>query len=145
MRTRIPCSRLLSILIGLTVGMTSARPQPASAPIEPPAWAQRTYVRVPPLGKSFPRVEVSDGGSCPRPEYPPSARRAKAEGTTGLHLKIDDGGHVLDRDIVQKSGTTHEHLLLDIALDRAFRECSFPPAANGSVRDITLTYTWRIE
>ena len=61
-----------------------------------------------------------------------------------MQLKVDANGHVLDRDFVQRSGTTPEHRLLDIALDQAFRYCSFPPAADA-VREITLSYAWRPE
>jgi TonB family protein len=128
------------LFLGLIISAGPALPQSQT-----PDWARPTYVHVMPLSSSQPHIQVSDGGSCPQPVYPLAAMSAKAEGTTALHLKIDDGGHVLDREVVQKSGATPEHQLLDIALDKAYRFCTFPPAAAGTVRDITLSYAWHVQ
>ncbi len=135
---------LLTSLIFLSTNIALAQSQSASAPQSPPDWARRTYVMAPPSSSSQPHIEVSSGGSCPQPAYPRAALRTRAQGTTTLHLKVDPDGHVMDRDIVQQSGPTPEHRLLDIALDQAFRYCSFPPATEA-VREMTLSYAWRPE
>lgn len=106
-----------------------------------PAWAQRTTVSLMPLS-SDEMVSLGGGISCPPPRYPAAARRTMPEGTTVLRMKVDADGHVLDREVVQSSGASPEHRLLDIALDQAYRTCTFPPAAEAGVREFTLTYAW---
>ena len=90
-------------------------------------------------------VEVQPGVSCPRPEYPPAAIRAMAQGTTRVTLSVNEAGDVIDGTIDEASGESREHRLLDRTVVDSFRACKFAPAPGGGKRNVTLSYAWRLD
>ena len=84
-----------------------------------------------------------------RPEYPPAAVRSGAQGTTGLAFHVDETGKVLGVDIVQHSGDTREHHLLDASAAHFLSLCPFQPvrdaAGNAIPGVVKVTYTWRLQ
>lgn len=89
--------------------------------------------------------EVTGSRSCPQPEYPEAAVRAKAQGTTTLALTIDEAGHVSDEKVVKTSGPSRQHRLLDRAVAESFRACTFAPAPGHDLRHTTITYSWLLD
>ena len=88
------------------------------------------------------------GREC-SPDYPAAALRAHAQGVTRLAFHLDETGKVLRTDIVQSSGETREHRLLDTAAAQTLATCPFQPIQDAAGKPIagtvTLSYTWRIE
>jgi len=62
---------------------------------------------------------------CPRPEYPPAAVRAMAQGRTVIELDVDDAGHVVTGDIAGSSGPARERRVVDNAALASMRGCVF--------------------
>ena len=103
-----------------------------------------TVATEPPSAPST-NVEVQPGVSCPRPEYPPAAIRAMAQGTTKVTLSVNEAGDVIDGSIDQASGDSREHRLLDRSVVDSFRACKFAPAPGRGKRNVTLSYAWRLD
>ena len=89
--------------------------------------------------------EVTGARTCTQGDYPPSALRAKAQGTTTVALTIDEAGHVSEGMVVKASGRSREHLLLDRAAAAYFRTCAFAVATDPGPRHATLSYTWSLD
>ena len=83
-----------------------------------------------------------------RPEYPAAAARAKAQGNTTIRFTIDAKGVVTQADIVQSSGPTPEHRLLDEAARMALEGCPIKIGTDASGQPIGATmdvvYRWVI-
>lgn len=106
-----------------------------------------------PAAASSASAAASSGGesrqhAC-RPEYPPAAMRAKAEGTTILEITIAATGTLAKVAILQSAGPTPEHRLLDEAAIEALRACPFKPAVDGSGKPVDATikvnYDWYLD
>ncbi len=84
-----------------------------------------------------------------RPDYPPAAVRAQAQGVVKLRFHLDIDGQVTQVDVVNSSGKTREHKLLDNAAAVALARCPFKPLkdANGNptAGEFDVSYTWRLE
>jgi protein TonB len=84
---------------------------------------------VPPSAPAITRAARPRGGYQVRPPYPPSARQARAEGTTLLRVLVTADG-ALDEVQIQRSAG---HPALDRAAADAVRTWRFEPARNGAV------------
>lgn len=82
-------------------------------------------------------------------DYPPTARRAEATGTTRLRFTIDATGALTRSEIVRSAGLTREHRLLDKVAENRLAGCVFTAgmdetgkAAGGTFE---VDYVWRLE
>ncbi len=86
--------------------------------------------------------------SC-APQYPVAAIKSGAQGVTRVAVHLDDAGKVTAVDIVQRSGDTREHRLLDSEAARAIARCPFTPARDGAGKAIpsvvTLSQEWHVD
>jgi TonB family protein len=92
-----------------------------------------------------PRPVAQGRPPCPTPDYPAAALRSLAQGETRVRVTVDERGHVTQAELVQSSGDSREHRLLDQAALDTFRQCVFPAQAGGGPRTTTLSYTWKID
>lgn len=82
-----------------------------------------------------------------QPAYPSAARASRAEGVTKLALLIDAEGRIASADVVESSGPTAEHKLLDQEVARAVKGCSLfrrklDANGQGVPYSITMGYRW---
>jgi len=86
--------------------------------------------------------------SC-APQYPVAAIKSGAQGVTRVAVHLDEAGKVSSVDIVQHSGDTHEHRMLDSEAARAIARCPFTAARDSAGKPIpsvvTLTQEWRVD
>jgi TonB family protein len=86
--------------------------------------------------------------SC-APQYPVAAIQSGAQGVTRVAVHLDEAGKVTAVDIVQRSGDTREHRLLDSEAARAIARCPFTAARDGTGKAIpsvvTLTQEWHVD
>ena len=86
--------------------------------------------------------------SC-APQYPVAAIKSGAQGTTRVAVHLDEVANVTAGDIVQRSGDTREHRLLDAEAARAIARCPFTAARDGTGKAIasvvTLTQEWHVD
>jgi TonB family protein len=75
-----------------------------------------------------------DPRRCERPEYPAASRRAGAQGRTRLAFYINDVGRFTKVHIVQSSGDTPAHKLLDFQAVAALSACRWEPATRNNER-----------
>lgn len=95
-----------------------------------------------------PATVVAWDPSC-APKYPVAAIQSGAQGVTRVAVHLDDAGKVMSVDIVQRSGSTHEHHMLDSEAARAIARCPFTPAKDATGAPIpsvvTLTQEWHVD
>jgi protein TonB len=97
-----------------------------------------------------PRPAVINAGAAQcHPGYPPAAQRAGAEGVSRIRFTVDASGHIASAQILQSSGPTREHRLLDKAAAEALAQCPVTPGTDDMGRPVGATtdvdYVWRIE
>ena len=84
-------------------------------------------------------------GKCAQPSYPAEARSTGAEGITTLAFEVDAAGKVTRVAILEPSGTSAGHRVLDaLALD-TLRNCAFPPAPGFLPASSRVAYSWRLK
>jgi len=95
-----------------------------------------------------PATVVAWDPSC-APQYPVAAIQSGAQGVTRVAVHLDEAGKVVSLDIVQRSGSTHEHHLLDSEAARAIARCPFTAARDAAGKAIpsvvTLTQEWHVD
>ena len=100
------------------------------------------------LRRARPAVIYPNNPGC-RPEYPAVALRARAQGITRVRFTIGADGRLVSARVVQLSGTTPEHQLLDEAALAALSRCPFSAGVDESGRpigaEITVTYQWVLD
>lgn len=111
-------------LAATMLAMAACAADPAASAVE---------VRPPPTGRG-----------C-RPEYPRAAVRAGAQGAVTMRLHVEADGTVSQVDVVQSSGTTYAHKLLDRAAVEAMLRCQVAPnkdaAGNAVPAEFNTTCT----
>jgi protein TonB len=97
-------------------------------------------------GERVPRLGADDPG-C-QPDYPGAALRAGVEGTSAIRFTITPTGRLTVAEVVQSSGPTREHRLLDNAFKAAIVKCPFLPGRDAQGRAtggaITVTHVWQL-
>lgn len=112
------------------------------------AWAQAPAQEAGagPVGKAA--TVVAWDPSC-APQYPVAAIQSGAQGVTRVAVHLDQAGQVTAVDIVQRSGDTREHRLLDSEAARAIARCPFTAARDAAGKAIpsvvTLTQEWHVD
>jgi TonB family protein len=91
----------------------------------------------PALVPAPPRIE-----HCPKPEYPAAALRAGAQGTTVIKLTVDSSGSVTQSEVVESSGKSREHRMLDKTASSALAQCKFSAVQGAGERIARLSYTF---
>jgi len=84
--------------------------------------------------------------NCPKPEYPPAARRAEETGTTTIRFLVDATGHATKSEVVKTSGFRR----LDEAARVGLGQCQFKPGTvDGKVEAdpvwVSIQYVWKLE
>lgn len=82
-------------------------------------------------------------------DYPPTARRAEATGTTRLRFTINAVGALTRSEIVRSAGPTREHRLLDKVAENRLAGCAFTAGQDETGQAVGGTfevdYVWRLE
>lgn len=129
-----------------TISTTSAPTPPADVQIStaPPA------VTAPPAPPPAPVVRTQPSlnfGVC-RPEYPPAAMRAEAEGVVVVAFTMDTDGHISEAHVEQSAGPTREHKQLDRATLDAVLACKGRPGTvDGRPERLSsrVRYRWTLD
>ena len=104
-----------------------------------------------PAPRAASRPVISNVQACaPTPEdYPVSARRAEAAGTTRLRFTVSAAGALVGSEVVRSAGPTREHKQLDRIAQTKLAGCSFGAGIDESGRAIGGTfevdYVWRLD
>ena len=98
--------------------------------------------------RARPAVIYPNARAC-QPEYPAAALKAHAQGVTGVRFTVSAEGRLLGARIVQASGSTPEHQLLDEAAVTALSRCPFRAGTDESGKavgaEINVSYRWKLE
>lgn len=92
-----------------------------------------------------PRPVAIESGKCSQPPYPTEARSSGAEGTTSLSFDVDESGKVTRVAIIEASGTSQGHRLLDSLALETLKKCVFPPAPGFLPASAQVAYAWRLK
>ena len=121
--------------LAASIAATGATAAWALPPVDPPS-------------EPRPATVVAWDPSC-APQYPVAAIKSGAQGVTRVAVHLDEIANVTAVDIVQRSGDTREHRLLDAEAARAIARCPFTAARDASGRPIpsvvTLTQEWHVD
>ena len=83
-----------------------------------------------------------------RPEYPAAAQRTGAEGVSRIRFTVDALGKVIGAQILQSSGATREHRLMDKAAAEALAQCPVTMGIDEQSRPVGGTadveYRWTL-
>lgn len=97
----------------------------------------------PAAAASAPRPKSMTG--CGKPDYPPSAIRARETGTTRVRLEVSDTGETLAIRLVASAGSS----TLDDAALSALKTCHFTPARDEHGQAVAvvvpLEYVWKLD
>jgi TonB family protein len=123
-------------------------PAPVPRPAPPPAPAPRQQPKAPPepAVREGELVTMGPGVVPPKlvrfekPEYPPIARRLRAEGEVVISLLVDETGQVTDTRVVQRAS---QDVGLEEAALEAARSATYQPATKNGVR-VKMWTTLRI-
>jgi protein TonB len=96
-----------------------------------------------------PRAGTLNAGAAQcRPAYPGAALRAGATGVSRLRFTIDPSGQVTNAQILQPSGPTREHHLLDQAAAAALAQCPVTvgtdEAGRATASSADVDYVWTL-
>lgn len=76
----------------------------------------------------FKGAQAQDPKGCLQSVYPEAARMAVAEGKTVLEYAVSESGKLTDVFVIQSSGSTPHHKLLDYTAAVTGMKCKFEPA-----------------
>ena len=99
--------------------------------------------------RSPPRAGRLDANAAQcRPEYPAAAARTGATGVSHLRFTIAPSGRVMNAQILQPSGPTREHRLLDQAAAAALAQCPVTVGTDEAGHAVASTadveYVWTL-
>lgn len=129
-------------------------PQVTTTTVAPPPAPAAPVITAPPAPAAPPAPRVArpaqlNVASCEKPDYPASARRAEASGSTHIRFFVDESGKVKQADIIKPSGSSREHRALDKAAVEALSVCSFKPGVDENGKPVggqtTVVYDWKLE
>lgn len=136
----------------ITVQRTAPPPAPAviAAPAPAPAPAPVAAPAAPPSPPpDLSRPAQLEASQCARPAYPRAALRSEATGTTRIRFRVDAGGRVTDARVLQHSGPSREHRLLDRAAVETLGRCRFSAGLDSRGRPVggfaTVEYVWTLQ
>lgn len=121
-----------------------------------PSTGERTGIAQPaPLPHPAPRMAaqpvISNVQACAptADDYPVSARRAEAAGTTRLRFTVSAAGALVGSEIVRSAGPSRDHKLLDRIAQTKLAGCSFGAGVDENGRAIGGTfevdYVWKLD
>ena len=91
---------------------------------------------------------LNAGAAQCRPSYPAAAQRVGAEGVSRIRFTVDALGHVIGAQILQASGATREHRLMDKAAAEALAQCPVTMGIDDEGRPVGGTadveYHWSL-
>ncbi len=107
-------------------------------------------VHQPPAPRFTPRhASLNAGAAQCRPSYPAAAQRAGATGVSRLRFNVDAQGHIGGVQILQASGATREHRMMDRAAAEALAQCPATPGTDDQGRPVGGTadveYVWSLD
>jgi protein TonB len=92
---------------------------------------------------------INAAASQCRPEYPPAAVRVGATGISKIRFTVDPSGKVSGAQILNASGPTREHRMLDKAAAEALAQCPITVGTDDMGRAVGTTvdveYVWRLD
>ena len=118
-------------------------------PVEPPTVVARVDLPVAPFPHAAARPAVLNAGAvgC-RPVYPAAAQRAGATGVSKIRFTVDALGRIASAQILQSSGPTREHRLMDQAAAAALAQCPVTVGTDEAGRAVGGTadvdYVWSL-
>jgi protein TonB len=94
-------------------------------------------------------AHINAGAAQCRPEYPVAALRAGATGVSRIRFTVDASGKVSAAQILQSSGPTREHRMLDKAAAEALARCPVQGGTDEMGRPVGATtdvdYFWTLD
>lgn len=82
-------------------------------------------------------------------DYPASARRAEAAGTTRVRFSVSAAGALVGSEVVRSAGPTREHKQLDRIAQTRLADCSFGAGVDEHGRaaggTFEVDYVWKLE
>jgi len=126
--------------ITTTSVMPPPAPEPRLQPPAPPAPPAPTITARP--------AQINANDPACKPEYPAAAARANAEGTTRIRFAVDANGKVTSATVINSSGPTREHRLMDSAAKNSLSTCPFKPGIDANGRPVgtetDVVYVWKM-
>ena len=147
----------LPLVVDVPIVQADPPPQPVVATVDDHADKPEIVASVTPRGddivhqvaRALARAARIDAGAAQcRPEYPAAAQRVGATGVTRIRFSVDANGRVAGSRILQSSGPSREHRLLDRAAAEALAQCPVQVGTDETGRPVGTTtdvdYVWTL-
>ena len=93
-------------------------------------------------------AHINAGAAQCRPDYPAAAQRTGATGVTRIRFSVDASGRIAGSQILQSSGPSREHRLMDRAAAEALAQCPVQVGTDETGRPVGTTadveYVWTL-
>ena len=92
-------------------------------------------------------AHIDAGAAQCRPDYPAAAKRTGATGVTRIRFSVDASGRIAGSQILQSSGPSREHRLMDKAAAEALAQCPVQVGTDemgrpqGTTTDVEYVWT----
>lgn len=90
------------------------------------------------------RTDPGAAMKCGETAYPEVAEREGAQGVTRIRFSVDAQGMAIEPHILNGSGTTRAHRVLDRAAVEALATCAFPLDRTPPGTAMVVDYVWRL-
>jgi periplasmic protein TonB len=147
----------LPLVVELPVVQADPPPQAIAAQVDDHADKPEIVASVTPRGDGIVHpgarvparaARIDAGATQCRPEYPAAAQRVGATGVTRIRFSVDATGRVAGSRIVQSSGPSREHRLLDRAAAEALAQCPVQVGTDETGHPVGTTtdvdYVWTL-